>query len=231
MYSSGPKTIIKTVLLALAFASTVAQGLQADAWDAVFLPYAATIEMRSWRGTAIYLGGGLFLTAAHVVGRSWLTQPAVVLGERKLAAVAVKEGSAHTTDLTLLAVQEDLLPMRLRLRKTRLCTMTTWPGEEVVTVAPNAVVHSHIISSQRLPPDLRHLTSVIGDVASTGNSGSGVFDLQRKCLLGIITQKISQSRPGPDAMHPQIRDIAKYFVPAPAISAFMPAGYEFRALQ
>jgi hypothetical protein len=32
---------------------------------------------------------------------------------------------------------------------------------------------------------------VIKDVATTGNSGSGVFDLGQKCLLGIMSRKIS----------------------------------------
>ena len=95
-------------------------------------------------------------------------------------------------------------------------------------MVPEAVVHSHIISPARLPPDLRNRTSVIGDVAITGNSGSGVFDARQKCLLGIMSQKISQSRTRAGTGEVEVHDIAKYFVPASTIDNFMPA--EFRTL-
>jgi hypothetical protein len=59
--------------------------------------------------------------------------------------------------------------------------------------------------------------SLISDVASTGNSGSGVFDPQRKCLLGIISRKFST-----DSLQ-GLKDIAKYFVPANEIRDFLTA--------
>ncbi|SHH50371.1 Trypsin-like peptidase domain-containing protein [Bradyrhizobium erythrophlei] len=199
----------------------------ADQQDETFLVYAVNIDMPSWRGNGIYLGKGLFLTAAHVVGRGWLTRPKIVIGGQKYPTRVVKEGSPGGTDLTLLAVEESVLPMRLRLRRNPLCTAPPRPGQEVVTVVPEAVVHSHIISPQRLPQDLRKLTSVIGDVATTGNSGSGVFDARQKCLLGIISQKISQSRTRADTGEVEVHDIAKYFVPASAIVSFMPPEFRF----
>jgi hypothetical protein len=200
----------------------------ADEQDEGFLVYAVNIEMPSWRGNGIYIGKGLFLTAAHVVGRGWLTRPKIVIGSQQYPTTVVKEGSPTTTDLTLLAVDESLLPMRLRLRRNPLCSAPPWPGEEVVTVVPQAVVHSYILSPERLPKDLRKFTSVIGDVATTGNSGSGVFDARKKCLLGIMSQKFSQSRVRADSVKAELHDIAKYFVPASTIAVFMPA--EFRSL-
>jgi hypothetical protein len=60
-------------------------------------------------------------------------------------------------------------------------------------------------------------TTLIADVATTGNSGSGVFDPSHKCLLGVMSRKIvSQTTEGD-------KDIAKYFVPATAIRDFLPA--------
>jgi hypothetical protein len=53
---------------------------------------------------------------------------------------------------------------------------------------------------------------LIADVATTGNSGSGVFDPQRKCLHGIMSRKIMLAG----------KDVAKYFVPAVEIRNFMP---------
>jgi hypothetical protein len=215
-------------LLATAFFVLFIQPSYADQEDETFLVYAVDIEMPTWRGNGIYLGKGLFLTAAHVIGRSWLTKPKIVIGGQKYPTRVVKEGSSSGTDLTLLAVDESLLPMRLRLRRNPLCAAPPRPGQEVVTVVPEAVVHSHIISPARLPPGLRNRTSVIGDVASTGNSGSGVFDARQKCLLGIMSQKISQSGTRAGTGEVEVHDIAKYFVPASTIDNFMPA--EFRTL-
>jgi hypothetical protein len=64
---------------------------------------------------------------------------------------------------------------------------------------------------------------LISDVATTGNSGAGVFDAGSRCLLGIISRKISVRLNGVDEQ----KDIAKYFVPASAIRAFIPANYPF----
>jgi hypothetical protein len=203
----------------------------ADPLDETFLVYAVNIDLPSWRGNGIYIGKGLFLTAAHVVGRGWLTKPKIVIGGQQYPTRVVKEGSSGGTDLTLLAVEESLLPMRLRLRRNPLCTTAPWPGQEVVTVVPEAVVHSHIISPERLPMDFRKFTSVIGDVATTGNSGSGVFDAHKKCLLGIMSQKFSQSRTRTNTGEVEVHDIAKYFVPAPTIAAFMPAEFRFLIAQ
>jgi hypothetical protein len=36
----------------------------------------------------------------------------------------------------------------------------------------------------------RKFSTLISDVATTGNSGSGVFDAGNKCLLGIMSRKI-----------------------------------------
>jgi trypsin-like peptidase len=229
---SGARSILRTrhslpgrLLAAALLLVSLIQPSHADQEDETFLVYAVTIDMHAWQGYGIYLGGGLFLTAAHIIGRSWLTRPEIVIAGQKYPTRVVKEGSSSGTDLTLLAVDESLLPMRLRLRKNPLCKNPPWPGEEVVTVVPERVVHSHIISPARLPPNLRNRTSVIADVATTGNSGSGVFDARHKCLLGIMSQKISEPRTRADTGEVELHDIAKYFVPASTIGNFMPSNY------
>lgn len=192
--------------------------------------YAVNIHrtpLQPWPGYGIYLGHSFFITAAHVAGRGWLTHPKVVIAGQEYPTQVVKEGSFEQTDLTLLAVDENLLPMRLRLRRSSLCTASPFPGQQVVTVVPEAVVHSSILSPDRLPPETRKFRTVIADVARTGNSGSGVFDLQRRCLLGIMSRKISQSRTDPLSRRTETRDIAKYFVPAAEIAAFLPPNSPF----
>lgn len=194
------------------------------------LAYAVNIHrtpIQPWPGYGIYLGHSFFLTAAHVVGHGWLTRPKVVISGQEYPTQVVKEGSFEQTDLTLLSVEESLLPMRLRLRRSSLCTTPPQPGQQVVTVVPEAVVHSSILSPDRLPGETRRFRTVIADVARTGNSGSGVFDVQRRCLLGIMSRKISQSKTDPLSRRTETHDIAKYFVPAAEIAAFLPPNSPF----
>ncbi|MBR0685639.1 serine protease [Bradyrhizobium manausense] len=192
------------------------------------LAYAVNIHqtpMQTWGpGYGIYLGKGYFLTAAHVAGRTWLTRPKVTIADREYPTRVVTEGQLEATDLTLLAVEENLLPMRLRLRHMRLCEARPQPGQEVVVVVPEAVVPSRIIAPERIPAGARRFSTAIVDVAKTGNSGSGVFDVKQRCLLGIMSRKISQKRSNPVTRKEETYDIAKYFVPANEIAAFVPPG-------
>ena len=198
--------------------------------DDSLLAYAVNVHrtpIQSWPGYGIYIGNGMFITAAHVVGRAWMTRPKISIAGQDYPTSVIKEGSFEGTDLTLLSVDENLLPMRLRLRRTTLCKQAPWPGEKVVTVVPEGVVRSYIISPQRLPVSARRFSTVIADVARTGNSGSGVYDADRRCLLGIMSRKISQPRFQPETGKTEMRDIAKYFVPASEIAGFLPAGLPF----
>ena len=200
---------------------------KAEDFSDSLLAYAVNIHrtpVQPWPGYGIYLGRGLFLTAAHVVGRAWMTRPKVVVAGQEYPTRVVKEGSLEGTDLTLLAVNENLLPSRLSLRRSTLCRQAPVPGQRVVTVIPGKVAHSQILSPERLPIEARRYSTVIADVARTGDSGSGVFDTNHRCLLGIISRKISKSLGGPYSGRAKTQDIAKYFVPAAEIATFLPAG-------
>ncbi len=188
------------------------------------LPYAIHVHrtpVQSWTGYGIYLGGGTFITAAHVVGRAWMTRPKVVIGGIEYPTQVIKEGSFEGTDITLLSVEQGLLPMRLLLRKMSLCRPPPFPGQQVVTVIPEGIAHSQILDTMRLPAGARRFNTVIADVARTGNSGSGVFDLRQRCLLGIMSRKITAPENRGNAR--QRKDVAKYFVPAADIADFLPA--------
>lgn len=207
------------------------QASYAESTDDSLLIYAVNIHqtpMQSWGpGYGIYLGRGLFITAAHVAGRTWLTRPKVSIQGQEFPTTVVKEGSLETTDLTLLSVQEDRLPLRLRMRRNPICKDAPRPGAEVVTVVPEETVRSHILAPEKLPINVRRFSTVISDVARTGNSGSGVFDVQHRCLMGIMSRKITQSLPRKDTGKIETRDIAKYFVPASTIADFIPADQRF----
>jgi hypothetical protein len=102
-----------------------------------------------------------------------------------------------------------------------------WVGEPVIVAIPEGTARSRIVSPYLIAKDYRsRFSTLIGDVATTGNSGSGVFDATRKCLLGIMSRKF-QGRPIGAGAESPLKDIAKYFVPASTIRDFIPAEYRF----
>jgi hypothetical protein len=201
----------------------------AQSTDDSLLIYAVNIIQdppQSWTGYGIYLGKGLVITAAHVVGSASHTKPSVRIAGMDLPANAIKEGSFERVDLTLLSVDEQKLPVSLRMRRMPLCEKPSWVGEPVIVAVPEGTARSRIMSPQLLPPAYqRRFSTVISDVATTGNSGSGVFDAGQKCLLGIMSRKI-QVRPYNDPRG-ELKDLAKYFVPASTIAAFIPSEHRF----
>lgn len=209
---------------------TTALRATAEPPDESLLAYAVHIHqtpMQSWGpGAGIYLGHGVFITAAHVAGRAWMTRPKIASNGEEFPTRTVKEGSFEGTDVTLLGVEESLLPMRFRLRSMKLCTSPPVPDQPVVTIVPGSTVRSRVLAPARLPANLRRFGTAIRDVAQTGNSGSGVFDVQQRCLLGIMSRKLSISRK-PFGARPQLEDIGKYFVPAAEIAGFLPPGLRF----
>ena len=189
----------------------------AESNDDSLLVYA--VHVSSLYG--VYLGKGLVITAAHVVVPA---NNRVRIAGLELPANIIKRGLLERVDLTLLAVDEQRLPVSLRMRRMPLCGNPPWVGESVIIAIPEGTARSRIMSPLLLPPDVRtKFSTVISDVATTGNSGSGVFDAGRKCLLGIMSRKISV-RPF-DGGEP--KDIAKYFVPATTIGSFIPTAYRF----
>jgi hypothetical protein len=180
---------------------------------------------QSWTGYGIYLGRGLVITAAHVVGSAAHTKPSVRIAGLDLPATAIREGSLEQVDLTLLSIDEQKLPIYLQMRRMPLCEKPPWAGEPVIVAIPEGTARSRIMSPQLLPPAVRtKFPTVIRDVATTGNSGSGVFDAGTKCLLGIMSKKLFFP---PTTADGEQKDIAKYFVPASAIRAFIPTENRF----
>jgi hypothetical protein len=202
--------------------------VHAEGTDDSLRVYAVNILRHPWQsrtGYGIYLGNGLVITAAHVVGWAFLN-PSVLIAGLDLPAKVIKKGAYERVDLALLSVDEQKLPVSLRMRRMPLCEMPPQAGEPVIVAVPEGTARSRIMSPQLLPQTLRaKFGTVISDVASTGNSGSGVFDAGRKCLLGIMSRKI-QVRTNGDPRG-ELKDLAKYFVPASTISAFIPSEYNF----
>jgi hypothetical protein len=211
-------------LLPLSFAD-------ADPADDSLRLYAVDIwhdPPQSWgAGRGVYLGNGLVLTAAHVVDSAARTRPSVRIAGMDLPAKAIKEGQVEGVDLTLLSIDEQKLPIYLRMRRMPLCEKKPQPGEHVIVAVSEETARSYIMSPLSLPFRVpRKFSTLISDVGATENSGSGVFDAGNKCLLGIISRKFSLRPNSGDAGSGE-RDIAKYFVPASTIRAFIPTEYRF----
>ena len=184
---------------------------------------------QSWPGYGVYLGNGLILTAAHVAGDFPETKPRIVVAGQDLPAALVKQGSLESVDLTLLSIDGTKLPVGLQMRRTPLCNHPPLAGERVIVAVPEGTAPSRVLPRQAIPADLRgRFDTAIADVATTGNSGSGVFDAGDLCLLGIISRKISVAQQPLKIGAPvHTRDIAKYFVPVGQIKAFIPRGVSF----
>ena len=162
--------------------------------------------------TAIYLKPGLVVTAAHLTA-NWPAEVSVHIAGTVLPANLMKQGEFEEVDLSLFSVDDQKLPKRVARIQTSLCQAPPWPGDPVIVVDYTAATRSHIVAPQILSFGVRtKFRSLIGDVASTGNSGSGVFDPIRKCLLGIMSRKFMVNG----------KDVAKYFVPASEIREFIP---------
>src|SRR5580698_1127232 len=205
--------------LTVAFTSTIAQAQSAQSDQSGLTALAVHINRtpkQPWPGYGIYLGNGLILTAAHVAGNVVQTKPHVLIAGQDLPATLVKEGSLESVDLTLLSIDGTKLPVGLQMRRTPLCEHPPYAGERVIVAIPEGTAPSRVLPRQAIPADLRgRFDTNIADVATTGNSGSGVFDAADLCLLGIMSRKISiLQQPLKLGAPARTTDIAKYFVPA-----------------
>jgi hypothetical protein len=182
---------------------------------------------QSWGpGRGVYLGRGLVVTAAHVVDPVARTKPSVHIAGKDLPARAIREGNVERVDLALLSIDEQKLPIYLQMRRMPLCENRPWPGEPVIVAIPEQAARSYVLSPAAIAFDVRRrFSTIIRDVSSDLNSGSGVFDANNKCLLGIISRKIYIPSDKSDTGKEQ--DLAKYFVPASVIRTFIPAEYRF----
>ena len=179
-------------------------------------------------GYGVYLGQGMVLTAAHVVGH-WpaFTDPRVLVAGLDLPAKVIKKGSFHTVDLALLSVNEDRLPLSLSLRRNPLCKAPPRVGAQVVDVIPGKIIRTQIVSSLLIPPAVR---KSFDDLIDTPQElGSGIFDPERQCLLGIVSAKVVkyayQRQNGRAVWAPD--GFAGYFVSAAKIAAFLPDGLHY----
>ena len=206
-------------------------------FDEALRPFAVDVvrvPKENWTGTGVYLGKGLVLTAGHVAG-SLIHTVHVQVDGLDLPTRVLKRGWYSPTDdsavdLALLSIDDTELPLSMRLRRMHLCDGAPVPGEQVVVAAPRVLSKSYVVSPKILPRGLApKFHTSIAYVVPSGESGAGVFDTKKQCLMGIISAKITIHKPISDKgpIFSQPIDIARYFVPAPVIAQFLPSEYRF----
>jgi hypothetical protein len=194
---------------------------------AVNVVHTAPFE-KPFIGYGTYLGRGLVITAAHVVGHwPFFTNPRVLIAGQDLPAKVIKEGTVAVTDLALLSVDETRLPVSLRLRRNPLCEGAIRIGTNVVAVVPHKTTRSRIISPQLIAPEYRTRFNTL--ISSPEPSGAGVFNVDRRCLLGVISRKIAKFgyRRINGRIIPEAMGFAGYFVSASKIAGFIPPEFNF----
>jgi S1-C subfamily serine protease len=176
-------------------------------------------------GYGVYLGNGIVITVAHVTALA----PRVKIAGTDLPARVVKRGDSNDVDLALLSIDEHELPASLKPLHMPLCQNPPGTGDIVAVAIPEGVAQSSIISPYQLPPDTPRKFYTAIHYINPGNSGSGVFDANEECLLGIISQKISIIQINQVNGHEvrESHDVAKYFVPASEIAKFVPPEVRF----
>jgi hypothetical protein len=172
-------------------------------------------------GAGVYFGNGLVITAAHVAGGG---TRGVRIDGLNVPAALIKAGSYPELDLALVFMDQGKIPESLRERRMALCQEQPPAGAPVILAAPQGITRTSIASPMLIPAEYQtKFSTLISEGSTDGKSGSGVFDAEKKCLLGILSSKFTNN-----IAH---KDIASYFVPADTIQSFIPVGSVMAQLQ
>ena len=167
-------------------------------------------------GYGVYLGRGFVLTVAHAVGRwTLLGSPQIETAHERVTAKVMKKGFFPNLDLALLHVDEESIP-DLQLRLTPLCKSLARIGSPVIVAYPDRMVSSRIVSASLILPAYRANFGTL--IREPEGSGSGLYDPERICLLGIMSAAVTTFRPGSAPSR------VGYFVPSSKIAAFVSTG-------
>lgn len=206
-----------TLLPLLVAADAMAQGTSFSSLPAPYdidhlSAYAAQV---SWRfvhsedtstlvchgeGSAVFLGGNRFLTAAHVVDQNPLTDdcagfgaadPVISFGPAQLTAKVLASAKWSDdgeltypggVDLAVLEVDARMIPVELRsAAPLALCASDPPEGTEV------QVATEYGVFAARTQPPTNEEFARIDLAARGGHSGSGIFDPPHRCLVGIVS--------------------------------------------
>src|SRR5262249_1502381 len=119
---------------------------------------------------------------------------------------------------SLISMEQRKIRAHLHGRRMPLCQGQPPAGAPVIIAALRGITRTSIAPPTVIAPEYRtKYSTLISDGSTDGKSGSGVFDAEGKCLLGILSQKFTN-----DIDH---KGIASYFVPASTIHPSSLSGF------
>jgi len=184
---------MKKLALLLALTATAALAEPQDAPLAgalgVEIQKSAGDTVHFARGSGVYLGNGLVLTAAHVLALADPANPnaTVSLDGWQTGAKLVATGQ-NGLDLALLKIDPaELSRARREMKPLDICTIGTVPDQSVLVAAQGQVSTSKTVGGPINAPNLKgDWTSLLAGAYTEGASGGGVLDALKGCLAGII---------------------------------------------
>jgi hypothetical protein len=171
------------------------------------------------QGSGVLLGGGLVLTAAHVVNvNPGSTKVTVVVDGWRIDGTLVADGSARKLDLALIKLPpEALSPRRRQQASVAVCSENPAPSQDVTVASLGTVTHSSTIPTPITSDGKKETwTNLLSTGYHHGNSGGGVFSSSQGCLWGILTLELSGHLPD----NGRFVDLTA-FVPASQVTEFL----------
>jgi hypothetical protein len=147
-------------------------------------------------GSGVFLGGGLILTAAHVVKINAQDPEVSVIMDGWKTAAKVAAIAPNGLDLALLKIDPaEISAQRKALGAVHLCAAPSAANQPVIVAAQGTVSLSRTVAAPIQSPALTgDWTDILATGYGHGASGGGVFDAGSGCLIGIII--IEATAPG-----------------------------------
>ena len=173
-------------------------------------------------GSGVYLGGGLILTAAHVVEMDKAHPEVKILFYEQVivGGEVVLNGRTFSPDLDLALIRVEPSALTPRLRDeapTAVCSTNPGLDSSMLVAAEGKVTSAKTIPSALERRDTASnntngWTNILSTGYHHGASGGGVFDPDKNCLEGVISLELSDPSRGIDLTS---------FIPASRIGPFL----------
>jgi len=173
-------------------------------------------------GSGVYLGGGLVLTAAHVITVNPGHPEVKLMGQEHMImdAKVVLDGSRIEPDLDLALIKIDaaaLPPARRDQEAVTVCASNAGLNQPVLVaaqekVSPATTFPQPMERRNEKVVETNGWTNLLTTGFHHGASGGGVFDPARGCLAGIVFLELSSAD--------QKIDLTA-FIPASRITPFL----------
>ena len=207
---------MKTLALLLALfslsASAEPEGAPMAGALGVQIEKPAGDDVHFLHGSGVFLGGGMVLTAAHVVKINPQDPGATVIMDGWKTAARVAAIAPNGLDLALLKIDpSEISAQRRMLSPVHLCSPPIGANQPVIVAS-----EGQISFSVTIPVNTGQGITRLGTGYPHGASGGGIFDASKGCLAGIIIIADSGTLSGQDIKLTE-------FIPATQIAPFLAA--------